>query len=239
MMMSAIWPDDVLILAMAIDGGRHDLTTAVGDLGRYGSGLARLPGIFGIFLHGGGNFLHGRGGLLKARRLLLGALRQIGRAGRNLARSVGDFAGRRRDRTDRFLQAFGSGVEVVADLTIGLREPVIETDGEIAFRDFGEPTRQSVHDAGLLRGGLGLLGGPLVSRLGLRPRVSGALFLGQFAVGLGFLFQADFLDAAFLKDQDGVGHLADFVAAIGSRHDRLPIWIEHQPGRARPYSFAC
>ena len=35
-----------------VDGGRHDLTTAVGDLGRYGSGLARLPGIFGIFLHG-------------------------------------------------------------------------------------------------------------------------------------------------------------------------------------------
>jgi len=97
-------------------------------------GLIGHLGVLGVVSDRRGDLFQRGRGLFETGGLHFGPLRQIGRAGCDLGRCVGDFARRVDDGRDGLLKLGGGLVEVVLDLLIVLRQPVIEPHRQISGR---------------------------------------------------------------------------------------------------------
>ena len=111
------------------------------------------------------------------------------------------------DRQHRLLQFVDRLVEVVADLRVGRRKAALEAGRQDAGGEILESFAEAVDHLRLLLG-----------RLGALRRRPFALDLGGAADSRRFPLQSRPLDGVLLEDVDRLGHRADLVPAVNSRH---------------------
>ena len=208
----------------------HRRHRAVGDLAAVlGLALRRLDGEAGLAGAGGrtvdgvGQVAERGGGLLQGRRLALGAARQVVGGGADLVRAALDPVGVVADHGHGRSQLAEGAVEVLAQGGVVAGEVVAQAHGQIAL---GQPggdlghggDHAALHGRGLPGGGLALV----------------ALLLGGEPLGGGLRFQPVAVDGGVAEDGQGLGHLADFVAALGVGHRALLVargQAGHAPGQ--------
>jgi hypothetical protein len=150
----------------------------------------------------GGDLFQRRSGLLEVRGLLFGALRQVVGGLCDFGRSSVDGVRIGEDRGHRLFELLDRFVEIFLQLHVGRRE-VGEARGQVAMRQFREIVAEHAHDPRLF-----------VSRHLAFGFGAGAFGVRGFARRRGFLLESAGAQALGLEHLDGLGHGADFVAAI-------------------------
>ena len=113
---------------------------------------------------------------------------------------------------DGFPEFLNRRIKVVPDLPVGLGEPGIEAYRQIALGHFAKPLGQSLDSTCLFFGSGGL-------RLGVTPALIlglNSMLFGLFALPGRLDFEASFVLTGVAEDQDGLGHLADLILALGA-----------------------